>query len=130
MSDTHGISEKPEDLSIRRSQDRSEDPITLEEQLHTGLEDSFPASDPVAVVSPTISGKAKKLVGTDEILAQQRAARAALAESRHAERRRRDGDWIDGRRILGVKPIYLLGIGVTLAVGALLLAGLQDRSAD
>ena len=40
----------------RRTSGRSEDPVVLEEQLQEGLEDSFPASDPVAVTSTLISG--------------------------------------------------------------------------
>lgn len=35
---------------------RPEDPAILEEQLQEGLEDSFPASDPVSVTSTLISG--------------------------------------------------------------------------
>lgn len=42
--------------SRRRTPGRSEDPAVLEEQLQEGLEDSFPASDPVAVTSTLISG--------------------------------------------------------------------------
>lgn len=44
----------------RRSPGRSEDPSVLEEQLQEGLEDSFPASDPVSVTSTLISGTAKR----------------------------------------------------------------------
>jgi hypothetical protein len=44
----------------RRTPGRSEDPIVLEEQLQEGLEDSFPASDPVSVTSTLISGRGKK----------------------------------------------------------------------
>lgn len=62
----------PEDLASRRTPGRSERPETLEDQLQKGLEDSFPASDPPAVVSTTISGRAKKITGTDEILARRR----------------------------------------------------------
>lgn len=40
---------------------RTKDPDTLEEQLDEGLEDSFPASDPVSVTSTSISGGAKPL---------------------------------------------------------------------
>lgn len=40
----------------RRTPGRSEDPAVLEEQLQEGLEDSFPASDPVSVTSTLISG--------------------------------------------------------------------------
>lgn len=60
-----------EDVTARRTPGRSERRETLEDQLQEGLEDSFPASDPPAVVSTTISGRAKKLTGTDEVLAQQ-----------------------------------------------------------
>ncbi|MBW8908952.1 MAG: hypothetical protein JF620_08010 [Mesorhizobium sp.] len=61
-----------EKIETRRTPDRSEELQTLEDQLQAGLEDSFPASDPPAVVSTTISGGAKKLVGTDEVLKKQR----------------------------------------------------------
>ena len=47
---------------------------TLEEQLCAGLEDTFPASDPVSVVSTLIAGRCKKLVGTEEVLRQMRDA--------------------------------------------------------
>ena len=56
----------------RRTPGRAEDRETLEEQLSEGLEDSFPASDPVSVVSTLIVGRAKKLVGTDEVIRQMR----------------------------------------------------------
>lgn len=49
-----------EDIAKRRTSGRSEDSKTLEEQLQSGLEDSFPASDPPAVVSSTISGGKEK----------------------------------------------------------------------
>ena len=48
-----------EDIRGRRTAGRSEEAETLEEQLDKGLEDSFPASDPPAVVSSTISGTGK-----------------------------------------------------------------------
>ncbi len=57
----------------RRTPGRAEDRETLEEQLHEGLEDSFPASDPVSVVSTLIAGRAKKLVGTDEVIQAMRS---------------------------------------------------------
>lgn len=57
-----------EDVQSRRTHDRSEKSETLEDQLQKGLEDSFPASDPPAVVSTAIAGTTKRLVGTDEIL--------------------------------------------------------------
>ena len=44
----------------RRTPGRSEDPAVLEEQLQEGLEDSFPASDPVSVTSTLISGTGKR----------------------------------------------------------------------
>jgi hypothetical protein len=49
----------------RRTEGRAEDRATLEEQLTEGLEDTFPASDAVSVVSTLIAGRAKKLAGTD-----------------------------------------------------------------
>ncbi|TIX02758.1 MAG: hypothetical protein E5V46_32925, partial [Mesorhizobium sp.] len=45
-----------EEIGGRRTQGRSENPDTLDEQLDAGFEDSFPASDPPAVVSTAISG--------------------------------------------------------------------------
>lgn len=63
-----------EKIDTRRTPGRSEEPRTLEDQLQAGLEDSFPASDPPSVVSTTISGGSKKLVGTDEVLEKQRQA--------------------------------------------------------
>ena len=63
-----------EDLKSRRTQGRSEQTETLEEQLQSGLEDSFPASDPPAVVSTAISGGSPKLVGVEETLRRKRAA--------------------------------------------------------
>lgn len=61
-----------EDVESRRTTGRSEESETLEEQLQTGLEDSFPASDPPAVVSTAIAGRTKLLVGTDEVLRQRK----------------------------------------------------------
>ncbi|MGX5850716.1 hypothetical protein ACWGTO_26930 [Mesorhizobium sp. PL10] len=63
-----------EDVGERRAEGRSENPDTLEEQLQSGLEDSFPASDPPAVVSTSISGGSKDLVGTDEVLRRKKEA--------------------------------------------------------
>ena len=56
------------EIRKRRTEGRAEDWPTLEEQLQEGLEDSFPASDPVSVVSTTIASKATPVVGTDEHL--------------------------------------------------------------
>jgi hypothetical protein len=58
----------------RRTPGRAEDRETLEEQLSEGLEDSFPASDPVSVVSTLIAGRSKSLVGTDEVIRSMREA--------------------------------------------------------
>lgn len=63
-----------EAVGERRAEGRSENPDTLEEQLQSGLEDSFPASDPPAVVSTSISGGSKDLVGTDEVLRRKKDA--------------------------------------------------------
>ena len=65
----------------RRTPGRAEDRETLEEQLSERLEDRFPASDPVSVVSTLIVGRAKKLVGTDEVI---RRMRDAERHRRHA----------------------------------------------
>ena len=56
----------------RNVRGRPKKPEALEEQLESGLEDSFPASDPPAVVSTTISGGGKKLVGVEEHLRRKR----------------------------------------------------------
>ena len=66
------VKQDVENIGDRRTHGRSENPATLAEQLDRGLEDSFPASDPPAVVSTTISGRTKPLVGTDEVLRRQR----------------------------------------------------------
>ncbi len=54
----------------RRTPGRAEDRETLDEQLFEGLLDSFPASDPVSVISTVIAGGGRKLIGTDEHLRQ------------------------------------------------------------
>ncbi|MBN9547770.1 MAG: hypothetical protein J0H31_02515 [Alphaproteobacteria bacterium] len=64
-----------EEIDERRAEGRSEDQFTLEEQLQSGLEDSFPASDPPAVVSTAITGGSKDIVGTDEVLRRKKEAR-------------------------------------------------------
>ncbi len=45
--------------SLEKEQ-REETPSTPEEELEEGLEDTFPASDPVAVTSTSISGAPAK----------------------------------------------------------------------
>lgn len=67
------------DSNERRTEGRPEDPDLLEEQLRKGLEDTFPASDPIAVTSTAIAGRTKEIVGTDEVLRQKRAKREKAA---------------------------------------------------
>jgi hypothetical protein len=67
------------DTSERRTEGRSEDPDLLEEQLAKGLEDTFPASDPVAVTSTAIAGRTKEIAGTDEVLRRKREKREKAA---------------------------------------------------
>jgi hypothetical protein len=43
----------------RRAEGRAEDPDILEEQLQEGLEDTFPGSDPVSVITTGIPGRPK-----------------------------------------------------------------------
>jgi hypothetical protein len=69
-----------EEIGGRRTEGRSENPDTLEEQLEAGLQDSFPASDPPAVVSTAISGGSKDIVGTDEILRRKKEASQRRAD--------------------------------------------------
>jgi hypothetical protein len=68
--------QKLESAATRRTAGRSVDETTLEEQLQSGLEDTFPASDPPAVISTAIPGGAKKkpLTGVEEHLRRQREA--------------------------------------------------------
>jgi hypothetical protein len=72
VAELTGIDEMPRK---RRTAGRAEDRETLEEQLCEGLEDTFPASDPVSVVSTLIAGRCKVSVGTDEHLRLAREAR-------------------------------------------------------
>lgn len=65
-----------EKVEARRAQGRSEDPATLEEQLQAGLEDTFPASDPPAVISTAISRKSPKDCDPAEQLRRKREAQA------------------------------------------------------
>jgi hypothetical protein len=76
--------ESPMDNNERRTEGRTEDPKLLEEQLRKGLEDSFPASDPVAVTSTTIAGRSKEIVGTDEILRRKREQREKATRAARA----------------------------------------------
>lgn len=49
--------------SRRKTAGRAVDALTLEEQLQEGLEDSFPASDPVSVTYTAIPGGPKPQKG-------------------------------------------------------------------
>ncbi|OHV89555.1 hypothetical protein ORS3428_15065 [Mesorhizobium sp. ORS 3428] len=71
-----------EEIDDRRAQGRSEIAETLEEQLQSGLEDTFPASDPPAVVSTAITGGSKEIVGTDEVLRRKKEAARREQEQR------------------------------------------------
>ncbi len=62
----------------RRTPGRAEDQATLEEQLLEGLEDTFPASDPISVTSTLIAGGSRKFAGTDEVLCRIRDKRAIV----------------------------------------------------
>lgn len=53
----------------RRTPGRAEDRETLDEQLIEGLEDTFPASDPVLVTSTSISGGPKPREADDQPMA-------------------------------------------------------------
>lgn len=65
----------------RRTPGRAEDRATLEEQLVEGLEDTFPGSDPVSVVSTLIAGRSKTPVGTDAVLSRMRGKRGDMREA-------------------------------------------------
>jgi hypothetical protein len=53
---------KPKSSAVRslERQQSHQATITDEEELETGLEGTFPASDPISVVSTTIPGKPKR----------------------------------------------------------------------
>lgn len=53
---TEGLNKKSGGADAR-TDERTADPVELEEQLQKGLEESFPGSDPVSVVSTGIPGK-------------------------------------------------------------------------
>ncbi|SJM31782.1 hypothetical protein [Mesorhizobium delmotii] len=76
VSSSPDMKQPLEETEARRTPGRSQKPETLEDQLQAGLEDSFPASDPPAVVSTAIPGGSKKLVGTDEVLKKKREEEA------------------------------------------------------
>lgn len=69
------VKQPVEKVEERRTEGRSEEEETLEDQLQSGLEDTFPASDPPAVVSTAIPGGTKKIVGVDEQLRRVRERR-------------------------------------------------------
>jgi len=55
----HGAKKSPAVRSLEREQ-RLRAKKSKEEQLEEGLEDTFPASDPVSVTSSSIPGRPKK----------------------------------------------------------------------
>lgn len=58
-----GHSTKPEKTPAARSLEKErklESAITAEEELEAGLEGTFPASDPISIVSTSIPGKPKR----------------------------------------------------------------------
>ena len=79
------------------------------------------------MLSTTISGKAKPLVGTEEILARQRKARAELAERRKAEREQAERAAAPYTASDAVAVGGLIA-GVALAVGSLLWLAERRRS--
>lgn len=74
------------DTNERRTEGRPKDPDLLEEQLREGLEDSFPASDPIAVTTTAIAGRTKEIVGTEEVLRQKREKREKAAREAGARK--------------------------------------------
>jgi hypothetical protein len=54
---TNGLDKKGKDC---RTDERPTDPVELDQQLQEGLQDTFPGSDPVSVVSTGIPGKPEK----------------------------------------------------------------------
>lgn len=85
--ETNGSQEVCMDNNKRRTEGRTEDPNQLEEQLREGLEETFPASDPVSVTSTTIAGRSKELVGTDEVLRRKREQREKAAKAAGGNRK-------------------------------------------
>lgn len=59
IRDALSFSRKPSGEATEGAADRNLDDETLEEQLDEGLEDSFPASDPVSITTTAISGSAR-----------------------------------------------------------------------
>lgn len=72
MTDADSLQQGLAKPRVAKAAAKRKQPEVLEEQLESGLEDSFPASDPPAVVSTTISGGGKKLVGVEEHLRRKR----------------------------------------------------------
>jgi hypothetical protein len=56
MTDTTGKDEKPSKAGDSKTYSQQDEKDLLEEELEEGLEDSFPASDPVSVTSTAIPG--------------------------------------------------------------------------
>jgi len=57
---TNGQKNRAGEAAGREADDRTAAPAALEEALQKGLEDSFPASDAVSVVSTAIPGAPSK----------------------------------------------------------------------
>lgn len=113
----HPTGEAQDDDKPRRTEGRAEDRATLEEQLKEGLENTFPASDPVSVVSTTIANKTKKIVGadktkkivgTDEVLRQQAEERKRHAEQmgRKTEGRAEDRETLEEQLEEGLEDTF------------------------
>jgi hypothetical protein len=86
-AEDHQSKDSRMEIRKRRTAGRAEDRPTLEEQLQEGLEETFPASDPVSVVSTTIASRATPLVGTDE---HRRKVKDKRAEEEAAKSGNRD----------------------------------------
>jgi nicotinate phosphoribosyltransferase len=58
----HPASEKPKSGGKQEKPDKADkkDKTALERELEEGLEDTFPASDPVSVTEPGVNHKPKK----------------------------------------------------------------------
>ncbi len=111
MSDVReyrGDARDDDDCKPRRTEGRAEDRATLDEQLRQGLEDTFPASDPVSVVSTTIATKTTKIVGTDEVLRQQAEERKRHAEEmgRKTEGRAEDRETLEEQLEEGLEDTF------------------------
>jgi hypothetical protein len=110
MADMHEYRGDPrdDDCRSRRTEGRAEDRDTLEEQLREGLEDTFPASDPVSVTSTTIATKTTRIVGTDEVLRRQAEERKRHAGKmgRKTEGRAEDSETLEEQLDEGLEDTF------------------------